>query len=503
MQLLSGQERTFLEAVSGVAYANPFLPELAEWERRALGDAFVEGPEHWSMTVADPLTPRANPWLIYERVEPLLGELRERLAGASRVQREELALYEDAVLFYLYFRYTDRTYAVVTGGADPKWDFYREFLGDWNRYFEIPGVQWPTGHTPAHTFACYYQIARAFHYTYDYIIGGSIPAARLRASIWQSIFTHDIRRYRRTLYERMGDFATLVTGPSGTGKELVARAIALSRYVPFDEGKRGFTFEPEGLFHPLNIAALSGTLVESELFGHRRGSFTGAISDKSGWLDACPPLGAVFLDEIGDLSAEVQVKLLRVIETRTFQAVGDTKARRFNGKLIAATNRNLAEAIVDDKFREDLYYRLCSDLLETPSLAQQLRESPDVLGDLVLFMARRVAGDEAETLAAEAVDWIKNNLGADYAWPGNYRELEQCLRNLLIRRNYRPALRESGGEDGDPFADARRGRLTADEVLNRYCRLVYEQCGSYEETGRRLGLDRRTVKRRVNVGGSA
>lgn len=507
VRFLSGQESRFLEAVSGVVYANPFLPELAESERRALGDAFVEGPDHWSMTVADPLAPRANPWLIYERVEPLLGELRERLAGTRRVQREELALYEDAVLFYLYFRYNDRTYAVVTGSAEPQWDFYREFLDDWKRYFAIPGVEWPTGHTPAHTFACYYQIARAFHYIYDYIVGGSIPAARLRASIWQSIFTHDIRRYRRTLYERMGDFATLVTGPSGTGKELVARAIALSRYVPFDEGKRGFAFEPEGLFHPLNIAALPGTLVESELFGHRRGSFTGAVSDKTGWLDACPQRGAVFLDEIGDLGAEVQVKLLRVIETRAFQAVGDTKARRFRGKLIAATNRNLAEAIADGKFREDLYYRLCSDLLETPSLAQQLRESPHVLGDLVLFMARRVAGDEAEALAAEAVDWIKNNLGSGYAWPGNYRELEQCLRNLLIRRNYRPVLPEFAEGAADPFDEARRGRLTADELLDRYCTLVYQQCGSYEETGRRLGLDRRTVRRRVkpdlHMGGSS
>jgi transcriptional regulator with PAS, ATPase and Fis domain len=208
-------------------------------------------------------------------------------------------------------------------------------------------------------------------------------------------------------------------------------------------------------------------------------------------------LGAVFLDEIGDLDADVQVKLLRVIETRTFQAVGDTAARRFAGKLIAATNRNLVEAMAAGRFREDLYYRLCSDLIETPSLARQLRESPDILGDLVLLMARRVAGDEAEALAAEAVGWIGRNLGADYGWPGNYRELEQCVRNLLIRGDYRPVPADGAVGGGDPFAEARQGRLTADELLDRYCTLVYEQCGSYQETGRRLGLDRRTVKRHV------
>jgi len=495
--VLSDQELGFLRAVSGVAYSNPFLPELPEWERRALGEAYVEGPATWSMTVGDPRAPRANPWLIYERLEPLLVDLRPRLTRGGRPRREELALYEDAVLFYLYFRYNDRIYAVATGETEARWDFYREFVADWNEHFGIVGAEWPTGHTPAHTFACYYQISRAFHYIFDYIIGSSLPASRLRASVWQSIFTHDIRRYRRSLYDRMGDFATLITGPSGTGKELVARAIALSRYVPFDESRRSFRFDLEGSFHPVNLAALPGTLVESEMFGHKRGSFTGAIADKRGWLDACPPLGAVFLDEIGDLNADVQVKLLRVIETRTFQAVGDTVPRRFEGKLIAATNRNLADEIAAGRFREDLYYRLCSDLIETPSLRQQLNESPGVLDDLVLYMARRVAGDEAEALAGEAIDWIEKNLGKEYEWPGNYRELEQCLRNLLIRRDYRPAPGDPAASSDDPFADARSCRLTAEELLNRYCVLVYRQCGSYEEAGRRLGLDRRTVKRRV------
>ena len=228
-------------------------------------------------------------------------------------------------------------------------------------------------------------------------------------------------------------------------------------------------------------------------------SDTGAVGDKRGWLEACSPLGSVFLDEIGDLGPEIQVKLLRVIETRTFHPVGDTAGKQFRGKLIAATNKSLPAAIREGKFREDLYYRLCADMIETPSLSRQIRESPEVLPELVLFMARRVAGPEADTLAGEALAWISSNLGADYEWPGNYRELEQCARNLLIRKEYRPARAAAEEASGDLFQPARTGKLTASELLTRYCTLVYSQTGSYEETARRLEIDRRTVKAKIDT----
>jgi transcriptional regulator with PAS, ATPase and Fis domain len=296
----------------------------------------------------------------------------------------------------------------------------------------------------------------------------------------------------------MGEFATLITGPSGTGKELVARAIAQSRYVPFDEGR--LSFADDCGFFPINISALSPTLVESELFGHRRGAFTGAVADRKGWLETCPELGSVFLDELGDLDPAIQVKLLRVIETRTFHPVGDTAGRQFRGKLITATNRDLATLIAKGRFREDLYYRLCSDQVVTPTLAAQLADSPAVLRELVFYMSRRVAGDEAETLAHEVLDWLGANLPPDYAWPGNYRELEQCVKNVLIRRNYQPS-RPRERNPVEQFAlDARAGRLSADELLTRYVTIVYSRTGSYEETARRLSLDRRTVKAKVDRG---
>ena len=184
-----------------------------------------------------------------------------------------------------------------------------------------------------------------------------MPAARLRASIWQSVFTHDMRAATGACCT--GEWAispTLITGPSGTGKELIARAIAGSRYVPFDAERMEFADAAGESFLPINIAALSPALIESELFGHRRGSFTGAVGDRKGWLEACPPAGSVFLDELGEMDLSIQVKLLRVIETRRFSAVGDTVAREFQGKLIAATNRDLPAEIRAGRFREDLYY---------------------------------------------------------------------------------------------------------------------------------------------------
>jgi transcriptional regulator with PAS, ATPase and Fis domain len=311
-----------------------------------------------------------------------------------------------------------------------------------------------------------------------------------------------MRRYWRTLYSRMGEFVTLITGRSGTGKELAARAIAQARYLIFDERSLRFEGDQRPIFFPINISALSPTLVESELFGHRRGSFTGAIADRKGWLEMCPAHGSVFLDEIGDLDPSIQVKLLRVIETRTFHAVGESTTREFKGKLIAATNRDLAARMRDGLFREDLYYRLCSDQIVTPPLADQLRESPQILNELVLYMSRRVAGPDASELASdvtrEVITWIEDNLPLHYPWPGNYRELEQCVKNVLIRRDYRPSQIRPASHMEELQRDFTAGRLKAEDLICRYASLVYGQTGSYEETARRIGLDRRTIKAKVD-----
>ena len=421
-------------------------------------------------------------------------KLQPRLASASDIQAEELEIYEDCVLYLLYQRCHSKFIS-----ARGKWSFYRDFLADWNRLCHIPGKQSASHLEPAHVFAGFRQVQRAFHQIYQSIVGNSMPAARLRASVWQSIFTHDMRRYRRALYRKMGEFPTLITGPSGSGKELIARAIAASRYVPFDAQRMEFADPPGESFLPINIAALSPTLIESELFGHRRGSFTGAIADRQGWLEACPVSGAVFLDELGEMDLGIQVKLLRVIETRRFSPVGGIAAKEFQGKLIAATNRDLPRDIQAGRFRADLYYRLCADLIQTPSLADQLEESPGVLDELLHYMTLRTAGDEAERCLPEVEEWVRAHIPPRYSWPGNYRELEQCVRNIIIRRSYQPLAQSPPSPEDDFWGRFRAGELTADELLACYAAQVYRLTGSYEEAARRMKLDRRTVKAKVEM----
>ena len=495
MSVLTAAERRFLTATARLAYSNPFLPERIEWERAALGREFVSTEPVWSVSVADPDAELPNVARIYRKLETLIEGLHHRLAATPDIPAADAAIYEDSVHYLLYQRYYSRFVE-----ANGRWQFYRQFLADWNRSFLLPGKTFETSLRPGHVFACFHQIQRAFHHIFFNIIGSSMPAARLRAAVWQSIFTHDMRRYRRTLYQRMNDFPTLITGPSGTGKELVARAIAGSRYVPFDAERLEFAHPRTETFFAINVAALSPALIESELFGHRRGSFTGALADRKGWLETCPPLGSVFLDELGELELLLQVKLLRAIETRKFSAVGDTTLREFHGKLIAATNRDLRVEIASRRFREDLYYRLCADLIRTPALKEQLDDSPNVLRELILYMVRRAAGEEAENCLAEVQSWIDQNLPKGYPWPGNYRELEQCVRNIIIRRTYQPVETEAApSQETEFFARVRNGELKADELLAWYAALVYRQTGSYEETARRLELDRRTVKAKVTA----
>jgi DNA-binding NtrC family response regulator len=417
----------------------------------------------------------------------------------------DVGLYEDLLLFVLYHRWRSGFDQVIDpasqgSSASKPLRIYEAMAAQAESYLHAGERALPLVRELEHMAACFYQIRRAFHNIFSFIMGVSRPAAELRATVWQSIFTHDIRRFRRTLFNRMADHTTLITGPSGTGKELVAQAVGLSRYVPFHASTRKFQEHPAGTFLPLNLSALSPTLIESELFGHKRGSFTGATADRRGWLEVCPALGTVFLDEIGELDPLIQVKLLRVLQTRTFSRLGESDTLRFQGKIIAATNRDLAIEMHEGRFRADFYYRLCSDVIAVPTLQQRLADDPAELTHLVAHLSQRIAGDEGGSLAADVESWVRQHLGDAYSWPGNIRELEQCVRNVLIRRQYHPPQPQSSVSDpvSALAAEIRSGSQTADELLSRYCSHVYAQTGSYEATARRVKLDRRTVKAKVD-----
>ncbi len=506
MKLFEDGERRIAEAISKLTHVNPFLQDRIAHERDVLGAAFVSGPVVWNV---DADLDGMNPNLL--RLEAAARELRdrarERIVAGTKPGADEAALYEDLVLYSVYSRYEHEWRATLDRDAErPRpvacWD---AFDAEIQRDLALPGFAKPDA---AFLFAYGYQTRRAFHFVFRHLYGASLPAARLRADAWHSIFTRDRKRYRRALVGHMHDVPTLITGPSGTGKELVARAIGHSQFIPFDPEAKAFAHAPEKRFFALNLSALTPTLIESELFGHRRGAFTGAVDDREGWLEACGRGGAVFLDELGEVSPEIQVKLLRVLQTRAFERLGETRSRRFDGKIIAATNRDLAAELASGRFREDFYYRLCADLIRTPSLREQLDDHPDDLRSFVIVIARRLFGErEGDAIAREVHAFIEANLPRDYAWPGNVRELEQCVRNVVIRGGYTPAalgglapasVLPARGPTAELLDAVARGAIDADLLLSRYATLVYHQAGSYEETARRIGIDRRTVRARID-----
>jgi transcriptional regulator with AAA-type ATPase domain len=500
---VSDREHEVLRAVACLATSNPFLPDRIEHEARALGSDFVQYAPVWHM---DGEITGVNPNIESLRgvAERMAADLRERLASGARASVEQLHLYEGFIRYLFFYRYESEFTKLISAAAEgrpttKRLAFYSRFQADFDHFFALPKTRLPFEPDPAHTLAWGFQVRRAFHHTYWQIYGSSLPIAELRGAVWRSIFTHDIERYRRSLYNMMGNIPTMILGESGTGKELVARAIGLSRYVAFDAETQAFTADYASEYQVVNLSALSSTLIESELFGHKRGSFTGASEDRKGWFDSTGSHGTIFLDEIGELEPSLQVKLLRVLQGRVYQRIGETKDRRFEGKIVAATNRDLDVEIEAGRFREDFYYRLCADVVRMPTLREQVAGSPDELRSLLAVIARRIAGEEAEVLTEEVLRWIHAELPQDYAWPGNVRELEQCVRSILVQGSYMPRK-----PPVPPLAAAGiaptllQGEANAEDLLRDYVTRVYAQKGSYEAAARSLGLDRRTVKAKVD-----
>jgi DNA-binding NtrC family response regulator len=191
------------------------------------------------------------------------------------------------------------------------------------------------------------------------------------------------------------------------------------------------------------------------------------------------------------------------VQTGNYSRVGENTERKFHGKLVAATNRDLTEEMRSGRFREDLYYRLCSDRIETPQLGEHLDDSPDALAGLISFIARRIAPGESATLGSEVLAWVEEHLGRDYRWPVNIRELEQCVRNVLIRQRYVPQrfVEKSATQESPArrwLAQAEAAELTFAELLSAYVTWSYAKTGSYQQTANQLGIDRRTVRSKVD-----
>ncbi len=282
----------------------------------------------------------------------------------------------------------------------------------------------------------------------------------------------------------------LVTGESGTGKEVVARII------------HAHSPRKSGPFLAVNAAALPGELLESELFGHVRGAFTGAVRDRAGRFEAAED-GTLFLDEVGDVPLHLQVKLLRVLQEHTFERVGDSQTRRTNARIIAATNRDLRRLVADGRFREDLYYRLRVFPIELPPLRSR-REDIEPMARLLLSRVGSRTG-RALRLSPEAVRALLS-----HDWPGNVRELENalefaatvCQGQTLQPEDLPPEISGSPAPALEERAPPPRPRAPGpvDATTDRELREALERNRwNRAETARTLGVSRSTLWRRMRA----
>jgi DNA-binding NtrC family response regulator len=261
----------------------------------------------------------------------------------------------------------------------------------------------------------------------------------------------------------------LVEGESGTGKELVAHYI---------HQKSNRADKP---FVKVNCAAIPEQLLESELFGHVRGAFTGALKDRQGRFEMADG-GTIFLDEIGELSSSIQSKLLRVLQTKDFERVGENVTRKVDVRVISATNRNLDEALKEGIFREDLFYRLNGVRIKLPSL----RERPEDIPLLIHYFLKKFSKDRDIKISPEADIVLRT-----YRWSGNVRELENVIeRAALLAANgvIEPVhLPEEISYSTSPNA------LSLEEVEKLQIKKVLQIAKDYDEAARILGVDRKTL----------
>jgi DNA-binding NtrC family response regulator len=287
--------------------------------------------------------------------------------------------------------------------------------------------------------------------------------------------------YKQIAHAASAEAPVLIIGESGTGKELVARAI-------HQHGNR--SGRP---FVPINCGALTETLLESELFGHMKGSFTGAVADSKGVFQTAHT-GTVFLDEVGEMSPALQVKLLRVLQEGEVRPVGASRTVKVDVRIVAATNVDVERAVTEGKFRQDLFYRLGVVIIKLPPLRERHEDIP-LLIERFLKAACAKAGKRVE-LTPAAVEAL-----SAYHWPGNVRELENLIERMVV------FSRGSRIDVGDlpptvtPRAPVLEKRLfddlpTLDEIERRYLLHVLEQVGNNRTRAAEvMGIDRRTLYR--------
>jgi DNA-binding NtrC family response regulator len=484
---LTAGDREFFKLISETAVCNPFTEQRGQLDARIVGRAVAPLSE-------DHLEDMTR--IVSARVRKLesLG-----IADIRRYSEQDRALMQTVFLFEIYHQfYGEFDQLILDQARLGVQSAFVKFAGEALARIRERGIG---AAESVRFFSMFYQLRRAYHFIVRGLIGRSPCMREFRRLLWNDVFTQDVWLYDRYLWNRMEDFSTLLLGETGTGKGAAAAAIGRSGYIPFDEKQGRFTESFMRSFIALNLSQFPETLIESELFGHRKGAFTGAVEAHEGVLARCSLHGSIFLDEIGEVSVPVQIKLLQVLQERTFCPVGSHEPVRFRGRVIAATNRPMEMLRERGLFRDDFFYRLCTDVIQVPPLRQRLQEDPGELRHLLDHLLTNILGESATDLATRIEGTIRHSVGDKYPWPGNVRELEQALRRILLTGSYAGSAQPKTKDLAEHFITGIEAEtLDAEGLLAGYCALLYENSRNYEAVARRTNLDRRTVKKYVKQG---
>ena len=483
---LNSEERHFFRTVYNAAFANPFS-DLRETLDLKIAGLFPSASRRESI---DQCTKEVD-----RRIKELDSQGRANINAFHDQDKETITI---VFLFDIFYKFRDDFDQLIKDQIKAEDTPIKVPFAE--KAMHMLHTKGFAAKSIPHYFALSYQLRRAFYFISTSLVGSSPCMKKLKKHLWYNVFTYNFDLYNKFLWNKMEDFSTLLLGETGTGKGTAAKAIGGSGYIPFDEKKQCFTQSFTRAFSSLNLSQYPETLLESELFGHTKGAFTGAVDDYQGVFDRCSPHGSILLDEIGEIPNHVQIKLLRVLQERSFSPVGTHEKSRFNGRVIAATNRPKKDVLSGKVFRDDFYYRLCSDIIEVPPLRTRIDENPSEIDDLLDFTIKKMAGTHSEKLILKVKRIIDRRLGKNYQWPGNVRELEQCVRSVLLRRDYKGKQKEEeetislqqkllqGISDRD---------ISMSSLVSGYCKLLYDDAGTYEKVANLTGLDRRTIKKHI------
>lgn len=490
MQISPDNVYRFLEQISWAALANPFGQDRDDLDKKII--------KEW-LNEEDKKQPEID------RIANFTSEVLKRILSNQNEYRptdvKKKNILNDAVLFALFHKYTNAfDQHIQRQNEAPGVNLELSFSEKIERDFVQHGLE----EQFEHLIALFFQMRRAFFFISHFVGGGSEPVKKLRERLWRTLFSVDLRNYIKTLYSKMESFSVLLLGETGVGKGQAAAALGRSAYIPYDRKSQKFSASFLDIFVSANICEYPETLVESELFGHKKGSFTGALEHHAGLFAQTHRHGVLFLDEIGELEIPVQVKILRVLQERFFSPVGSHEKKRFSGRLIAATNANINQKVAAGKFRSDLYHRLASDVITIPSLRDRFFADSFEMPLLVARVVERLFGEKDQCRTDFVCGVLRNAVPTNYRWPGNLREFEQVVRRILLHGETIESVvteqqnaNETLGKDDLGLFAPRSGQFhwTADEIMSYYARHAYNELGSYESVAQKLNVDWRTAKR--------